>query len=865
MQLIGRLVKLSLPFVFLALTSCTSGGGETPPPAVSQSGTVTLTGTVSGTVIKVLRVDNNTVTSQTDTAPLTNPPFPFSLSNIPVGVPVKAFFFSAGEIFPLYLGNTNVFTVLTAGSIDLGFVDMGGGRATPTSQLPPNAIQLETEDQSPPPQNEVPRPATLTVTAPAQASGSVIVSFTVQNFSIGGQGQPHLHIMVDDGPTHHFFNGQTKNVLDGNGQPTPDVRRQTGTSFRLDGLTTGPHSVTVRLATASDNEFVNQAANPAAVTITITDSPLPPATLNIINPAQGASLPSGPVDVSFAVQGFTIGGSGAPHLHIYLDGGTANHFLNGTINQVIDGNGRPLSNITWQSSSSFQITGLSGGPHVIRLRLADDLDQDLLNGEAQPPDLDFSIQAPPGSATLTITSPAQDAQLPPGPVLVTFDIQNSPVTTSSQPRMHFYVDSDPIAYKFYDGPGITEEGSTSGVRKNGFHTHYAHWKSGSSIQLNALPSGSHTIRFILVDQAETTLAGSEKTLSFTILQGQSGVFSLQEVVGGLNFAVTMATAPDGRIFVNELSGTIRVVTPTPTLPWSLQPTPFATLPVVTGNEKGLLGIAVDPQFTTNGFVYVFYTAAGPVNRVVRFTAIRSGGNTVASGPPITIFDNIPAANDHNGGVIGFGPDGMLYVFVGENDWRPDAQSMSTLRGKILRINPNGSIPADNPFTNTLTAPFTAIWSLGHRNSFGFTFHPHTNDLWQTENGEYSNDEINRIVRGGNYGWATVEGIAKTPPFIDPILTFTPTIAPTGIVAIREDSVYPAQFHNNLFFSDFNNGDIHQIVLGGPGLANRVSDSVVCSCNEGGGFLALLHGLNIPGQDGYVYATNGLRIFRLVLN
>ena len=135
-----------------------------------------------------------------------------------------------------------------------------------------------------------------------------------------------------------------------------------------------------------------------------------------------------------------------------------------------------------------------------------------------------------------------------------------------------------------------------------------------------------------------------KTLAFTILPGTGGEFSLQEVASGLSVPVQMATAPDGRIFVNELnSGNIQVVTPTAALPWQVQATPFATLPVVTGGERGLLGIAVDPNFIPNGFIYVFYTASGPVNRVVRFTATTSDGDTVATPPPLTLisFDNIP--------------------------------------------------------------------------------------------------------------------------------------------------------------------------------------------------------------------------------
>jgi len=400
-------------------------------------------------------------------------------------------------------------------------------------------------------------------------------------------------------------------------------------------------------------------------------------------------------------------------------------------------------------------------------------------------------------------------------------------------------------------------------------SHFVHWKSGSSIQLNALASGSHQVRFVLVDQAETELTSTAKTLSFTIPQVTGGAFSLQEVVSGLNFPTAMATALDGRIFVTELfTGKIRVVTPQATpLPWQLQAAPFATLPVVTGNEKGLLGIAVDPSFIQNGFVYVFYTASGPVNRVVRFTATTSGGNTVATSTlPKVIFDNIPAAENHNGGIINFGPDGMLYVFVGENTVQDDAQSLSSLRGKILRINRDGGIPSGNPFPNN-AFPNSAIYSYGHRNSFGFTFHPHTNDLWETENGLNTFDEINRILPGNNYGWPFVEGTGTNPRFINPLITFgPPTIAPTGIIAIREDSVYPAQYYNNLLFVDFNFGQLHRIVLSGPVLTDLSSHTIACNCGKGG-LIGVMHGLNVPGQDGYIYVTNGNgnSIFRVVLN
>jgi glucose/arabinose dehydrogenase len=199
---------------------------------------------------------------------------------------------------------------------------------------------------------------------------------------------------------------------------------------------------------------------------------------------------------------------------------------------------------------------------------------------------------------------------------------------------------------------------------------------------------------------------------------------------------------------------------------------------------------------------------------------------------------------------------MLYIFHGDSQDQPAAQDPTSLKGKILRITPDGAIPSDNPFPNA------ASYSLGHRNSFGFTFHPHTNDLWETENGANDNDQINRIIFGGNYGWPICPGICNDALYIDPIITFTPVIAPTGIVAIREDSIYPAQYHSNLLFADFIAGQLHRIVLGGPMLTDFVSHSIACDCGLGPLF-SVMHGLNVPGQDGYIYVSNQTSILRVV--
>ena len=461
---------------------------------------------------------------------------------------------------------------------------------------------------------------------------------------------------------------------------------------------------------------------------------------------------------------------------------------------------------------------------------------------------------------LTINSPAQGATLFPGPVLVTFNIQNSPVVLSAtQPRMHFYVDNDPVVYKFYDGPGIGEDGSTSGVRYQGVHTHFVHWKSGSSIQLNALASGSHQVRFVLVDQAETELTSTEKTLNFSVSQPPTGDLQLQSVLSGLEFPVGLSLAPDGRIFYSErLTGRIRIIDQQ----WQLVNQPFCQISVATSGEQGLLGLTLDPSFAQNRFVYVYYTAPGAtMNRVVRYTE-SSGSCTQET----VILDNLPVNSFHNGGVIQFGPDGKLYVIIGDAGNMANSQNLTSLAGKILRVNPDGSAPSDNPFFSNANANAKKVFSFGHRNSYGFTFHSHTNHLWETENGPSDSDEINRIIAGGNYAWDANQrrGILNDPCCVDPIAVYFPapcnpcTIAPTGIIAIPEDStVYPVAYRNNLLFVNFNFGQIRRLVLTGANLTQLGTQSIAYNGGNGGLLSLLL------GADGFVYVSNASAIFKVV--
>jgi glucose/arabinose dehydrogenase len=223
-----------------------------------------------------------------------------------------------------------------------------------------------------------------------------------------------------------------------------------------------------------------------------------------------------------------------------------------------------------------------------------------------------------------------------------------------------------------------------------------------------------------------------------------------------------------------------------------------------------------------------------------------------------ILDNLPASTNHNGGIIQFGPDGKLYVIIGDSENSANSQSLTTLAGKILRVNPDGSAPVDNPFILNTNANAKKVFSLGHRNSYGFTFHGHTGHLWETENGPGDNDEINRAVAGGNYGWPTVGGIANNPNFRNPILAYTPTIAPTGIISIPDNStVYPAAYRNNLLFTAWNDGRIRRVILSGPDLTLLGTSSTAYTGGQGGLLSLML------GTDGYVYVSNASGIFKVI--
>ena len=284
-------------------------------------------------------------------------------------------------------------------------------------------------------------------------------------------------------------------------------------------------------------------------------------------------------------------------------------------------------------------------------------------------------------------------------------------------------------------------------------------------------------------------------------------FTETQIANGLSSPTAMDFAPDGRLFVCLQGGNLRVIKN-----GALLPTPFLSLTVDSSGERGLLGIAFDPNFSSNNFLYVYYTVPGSPshNRVSRFTA---NGDVAMGGSEVVLLnlDNLSSATNHNGGAIHFGPDGKLYIAVGENANGANSQTLANLLGKVLRINSDGTIPTDNPFFNTSGAR-KEIWALGLRNPFTFAFQPGTGRLFINDVGQSTWEEINDGIAGSNYGWPTTEGFTSNPNFRSPLFEYGHGSTSTTGCAIVGDGFYnpptvmfPASYVGKYFFADLCSG------------------------------------------------------------
>ncbi len=276
-----------------------------------------------------------------------------------------------------------------------------------------------------------------------------------------------------------------------------------------------------------------------------------------------------------------------------------------------------------------------------------------------------------------------------------------------------------------------------------------------------------------------------------------------DLATGLEVPWSVAFLPDGTALVSERkSGRITAITKQGgglvTDATHSRRREVQRLPSSDRGEGGLLGLAVSPTYAKDKWVYAYYTTDDD-NRVVRFQLGQA---------PQPILTGIPAGQIHNGGRLAFGPDGKLYVTAGETGQRANAQDLKSLGGKILRIEPDGSVPKDNPF------PGSPIYSYGHRNVQGLDWTT-GGQLYATEFGQNTWDEVNRIVPGGNYGWPLVEGKGGAPRFIDPITQWpTSDASPSGAVIPKHSAV--PQWDGNFLLAGLVGQRLWRVVLSPEG-------------------------------------------------
>ncbi|MEZ4825361.1 MAG: PQQ-dependent sugar dehydrogenase [Bacteroidia bacterium] len=286
-------------------------------------------------------------------------------------------------------------------------------------------------------------------------------------------------------------------------------------------------------------------------------------------------------------------------------------------------------------------------------------------------------------------------------------------------------------------------------------------------------------------------------------------FIEEKMAGGLN-PVSMTIDHHSRIWLAEKHGAVRIVDSTGTI----LPDPVLQLSVDDYNERGLEGIALHPDFDNFPYLYLYYTRPDVArNRVSRFTVI---GDLAVPGSEVVLMElDSLYGFIHNGGGMVFGNDGMLYVATGEAANPPLSQSMTSLHGKILRIDPNGGIPQDNPFFNSLTGNARAIYAYGFRNPFSLTYDKGQGRLFATDVGSGEYEEINEIFPGKNYGWPLVEGPIAAQPrpanYHDPLFAYDHD-AGCAIVgaAIFHGMAFPSRLNGAFFYGDYCDGYINAI-------------------------------------------------------
>jgi len=385
------------------------------------------------------------------------------------------------------------------------------------------------------------------------------------------------------------------------------------------------------------------------------------------------------------------------------------------------------------------------------------------------------------------------------------------------------------------------------------------------------------------------LGGSLLVCSFLAARAQvvlDPTLSVTPFVGGLSQPTSMAFLSSKEVLVlQKANGQVRLI-----VQGVLQAAPVLDVAVNASSERGLLGIAVDPQHIFNGFVYLYYTeaaadgAAAIANRIYRYRW--DGANLVE---PLLILDlPVTPGPNHDGGAMVFGPDGKLYMIMGELNRNGQLQNfplgpVPDDTGVIFRINTDGSGPPDNPFyvEDAPGFPMNRYYAYGIRNSFGLAFDPLTGQLWQTENGPANMDEINLTYPGWNSGWEQIMGPDSRDPqgvadlwmqhgasYSDPEFSWAATVAPTGITFAASPRL-GCGLQNDILVGDNNCGQLYHFELKpdrqslsftSVGLQDLVADNVGGTCSLEQGEILFGSGFGIitdleNGPDGSLYVVS----------
>jgi len=329
-------------------------------------------------------------------------------------------------------------------------------------------------------------------------------------------------------------------------------------------------------------------------------------------------------------------------------------------------------------------------------------------------------------------------------------------------------------------------------------------------------------RMIFSSLLLANVACAESVESSLPAPAETPKFRVETVATNLEVVWSIVFAPDDRMFFTERPGRVRIIEK-----GKLRAAPFFTIPdVEPSGESGLMGMTLHPQFAENHFVYLAYAYRENGDQRVRVARYRETGETMIDAK--TIIEGIPAARYHSGTRLKFGPDAKLYITTGDATKQSQAQKLDNLGGKTLRLNDDGTVPADNPFAGQKGAR-PEIWTFGHRNAQGMDFQPETGLMFQTEHGpsiidgvslfkRTGGDEVNIVEKGRNYGWAKISHQTKRDGMETPIVEYSPAVAPSSGMFYR-GALFPA-FKGNFFFGALKGESIIRLVLEGKRVVSQ---------------------------------------------